>query len=271
MEPRGSGSAVRGGCPGRERERSRLRARSAGMETLREGTGTRSRPAKPRGMEGAASPAPPGEVSVCLSVCLSISAAGTALARPAKMPQTWGQLWDGSTASYKSKPRMSSMCVRAPKDLTLPPSLNYLTESGLTCLSSEHYSRSSGRRRCRWIQDSFGASTFASWTGSSWGLIMGKGGKWGGGGFLLPSLPLLNGSSWQNLLPSPAKVSQLPSQPFPSQPFSSHSPNPIAQLHLWERMPGRSLAAGAALTMEIQQHLSENLCENSIRASKWKL
>lgn len=72
MEPRGSGSAVRGGCPGRERERSRLRARSAGMETLREGTGTRSRPAKPRGMEGAASPAPPGEVSVCLSVCPSL-------------------------------------------------------------------------------------------------------------------------------------------------------------------------------------------------------
>lgn len=108
------------------------------------------------------------------SVCPSISGAGTA--RTAKMPQTWGNLpVVMSAASYKSKPRMSSVCVRAPKDLTLPPSLNYLPESGLTCLSSEHYSRGPGRRRCRWIQDGFGANTFASWTGRSWGLIMGRG------------------------------------------------------------------------------------------------
>lgn len=99
------------------------------------------------------------------------------------MPQTWWELsderWLRAQRAVNQNPRWA-VRTRACKDLTLPPTFNYPTESGLTCLSSEHYSQGFGRRRCQWIWDSSGANTSASWTGRSWGLIMGR--NWGDGG-----------------------------------------------------------------------------------------
>lgn len=227
-----SGPAAPGGEGGREGERSQFRAAASprcapGWKRLRDGQGTRSGPGKPRMAAGRGDTSREvegwwlrhrrGGSCLCLSVCPSLGRAQHGKDTPdVRKAIAWKVVM--SAESYKSKPRMSSMCVRTPKDLTLTPSLNYLTESGLTCLSPEHYSRGSGRRRCRWIQDSFGANTSASWTGRSWGLIMGRGRSGG-----VSSFPVCLS------LRDPAASNSCPLQPRWASSPPSHSP-PIPQI-----------------------------------------